>query len=167
MSATSDSSRTLPSLVSRKALVISTSVLLVATGFTSAYAVNSASGNSSLNSFILSDKPCSTLSVSIPFSYRMDESVFSSKRLPVFLIVTAAKLATSSTTSTVSSRIESFLPPLIPASAIGPSASQITRSCSVRSIFAPSSSSSFSSVLASRIMIFSPLTCVLSNACVG
>ena len=78
-----------------------------------------------------------------------------------------SKLADSKTTSTVSSAISLFSPPMMPASATGFSASQMTRLLGFRVNSFSSRVVIFSPSAARRTVMLRPATLFRSKACMG
>ena len=105
--------------------------------------------------------------MSIPLSFLYEESVEIPNLLPVFLIFSGVKYATSKNIFFVSEVISVPIPPIIPAIAIAFSSSAITNSPLVNSLSTPSRVVIFSPILASLTTILPLATLSKSKACIG
>ena len=108
-----------------------------------------------------------TISTLGDLSKRYDASVATPKSLTVVRTLTALKFADSINIDVVSSETELCLPPIIPASAIGFSASEIVSIDDDNSKFSSFKASIFSSSLALLILISELVNLLKSKACNG
>jgi hypothetical protein len=102
-----------------------------------------------------------------PFSQRFEPSVRSTWRSELQRIVPGSKFAASSSTEVVVSVTSVSSPPMIPAKAIAPSASAMTRSAGSSLRRLPSRLSNSSPARARRTMILPPRSVSKSKACSG